>query len=438
MASFRLLLAELRFRKLNFALALLAVAAAAALVVAGLLLVEGYRRETAGRLAVMEAQSHAAVDAQTKELALLDDETRKLMLTMGFNLLIVHKDTNMADLWAEDFAAKDMPQEYVERLAQSKELEHVRHLVATLQQKIKWQERTVLLVGYLKETPQTHFQDKKPMGHAIEPGTVFLGYELWAGAKLKAGDSVEVLGRPFRVAKTLPERGSKEDITLAMNIADAQSLLGKPGKVNHILAIGCQCEGDRLGTIRKELERTLPETKITEHQSIAQARAEQRDKVAATRIVVLASAKAQREQLIEQRSGIESSLFRLTTFGTPWVILLCGLIVGLLALVNVRERRPEIGLMRAIGKTSLYIAGLFLAKSLLLGLAGGAIGYGLGLLVARLVGAQVYEISAGNVAAPLSLLLWTVVGAPVVCALATYLPTVSAVAQDPAVALREV
>jgi hypothetical protein len=438
MASFRLLLAELRFRKLNFALALLAVAAAAALVVAGPVLLEGYGRETAGRLAVMEAQSQAAIKAQDAELARLDDETRKLMLSMGFNLLIVHKDTNMADLWAEDFAALDMPQEYVQRLAESKELEHVRHLVATLQQKIKWQERTVLLVGYLKETPQTFFQDKKPMGYAIEPGTVFLGYELWAGPKLKAGDRVEVLGRPFRVAKTLPERGSKEDITLAMNIADAQALLDKPGKVNHILAIGCQCEGDRLGTIRQELERTLPETKITEHQSIAQARAEQRDKVAATRAMVLAAARAQREQMIEQRSGIESSLLRLTTFGTPWVILLCGVIVGLLALVNVRERRPEIGLLRALGKTSLYIARLFLAKALLLGLVGGAAGYGLGLLLAQFVGARVYEISAANVGAPLGLLLWTVVGAPVVCAVATYLPTLSAVAQDPAVALREV
>ena len=55
--------------------------------------------------------------AASDELASLENQTKRLMRDMGFNLMIVHKETNMSDFWAADFAATDMPQEYVDRLA---------------------------------------------------------------------------------------------------------------------------------------------------------------------------------------------------------------------------------------------------------------------------------------------------------------------------------
>src|SRR5690606_11979119 len=99
----------------------------------------------------------------------------------------------------------------------------------------------------------------------------------------KAGDTIDMLGHPFRIAQILPERGSKEDITVAMHLDDAQRVLDKSGKINQILAIGCRCAGERLPKIRAQLEEVLPETRITEFQSIAVARAEQRDLVAEER-----------------------------------------------------------------------------------------------------------------------------------------------------------
>ena len=47
------------------------------------------------------------------------------------------------------------PQEYVDRLAKAKSLTLVTHLVASLQAKITWSGRKVLLAGYLPETPQS-------------------------------------------------------------------------------------------------------------------------------------------------------------------------------------------------------------------------------------------------------------------------------------------
>lgn len=402
----KLLLEEMRFRKLNVVLSTLAVCVTAALVVAGPTLIDGYRR------------------ASDQVLTQLEDQTRRLMRDLGFNLMIVHRDTNMADLWAEDFAAHDMPEAYVERLAASESLTLITHLVATLQQKTKWNGRTVLVVGYLPEATQSHMVQKKPMGYVLEPGTVLVGYELGHG--LAAGDEIELLGRTFRIARLLPEKGSKEDVTIVMNLADAQALFDKPGRVNQIMALGCRCEGERLPQIRAQLEAVLPETRITESQSIAVARAEQREAVS------------------QKAAEVQGMLQRLAGRATPLVVVVCGIWVGLLALANVRERRFEIGLLRALGKSSSGIAGLFLGKAVLVGLIGGAAGCLLGAWFAQGaagsvagLGPDAIIVTAADFRPSLQIVLITLLGAPLLCLLASYLPTLLAIVQNPAVVLRD-
>jgi len=61
---------------------------------------------------------------------------------------------------------------------------------------------------------------------------------------------VQVQGRPFRVAKTLPELGSEVDSTIVMHLSDAQEILKKPDKVNEILALDCRCAEADLPKIR--------------------------------------------------------------------------------------------------------------------------------------------------------------------------------------------
>ncbi len=477
MSPLKLLLAEIRYRKLNFTLSLLAVVAAATLFVAGPVLIDGYGQETRLRLAAIQEEtdrSAAALDGRLAEiqadtesktravdalLAQMEDETRKLMLTMGFNLMIVHRDTNMADFWADDFASHDLPQAYVDQLADSPKLEHVRHLVATLQKKIEWRKRRVLLVGYLAETPQKHFGGKKEksLGPNIKPGEAYLGYELWRSFDLKVGDKIDIAGQSFVVARTQKERGGKQDIELSLNLADAQRVLGAPGRVSQIMALGCQCEGERLPTIRNELAEVLPDTKISEFDSIAQARAEQRQLVADQRQEIARQGEEERQRLAGQRAAIvregeerrqfvaakrvevQNVLENLAGAVTPLVVLVCALWIGLLAWANVRERRVEIGVLRALGKSSPYIAALFLGRAIVLGLLGGGLGYLLAGLVASQVTGMVQELGGSPIsfAPPRELLLWTMLGAPLVCALACYLPTLRAITQDPASVLRE-
>lgn len=497
MSAWRLLLAEIGYRKLSFALSAVAVLIAAALFVSGPIVVEGFQRTSQAELAAMVQRSNTEISALSQrmeeelaamsaelersvgemrtvetrtraELDRLQKETQRLMRDMGFNLLIVHRDTNMADFWSADFAVHDMPQEYVDRLARDPRLTLVRHLVATLQAKITWENRKVLLVGYLPEATQPHLPEKSPMGYTIRPGDAFLGHELGVGRKV--GETIRIrvgeVERSFRIARILPEKGSKEDITIAVSLADAQALLGKPGRVNQILALGCRCEGDRLATIRKQLADVLPETRITEFRSIAIAREEQRALVEAQQAKILnqmrekiraqEAALAQRRQfwqenLRQRRQALEADFLArqqelerqnhlaetLTATVTPLVVLAAGVWVGLLALANVRQRRTEIGVLRALGKPSAWIAALLLGKAALVGVLGAALGAAAGLGLAWWLCSSALGIASQTMSLRADLVAAAVVGAPIVSALASYLPTMLALAQDPALALRE-
>ena len=241
MNTLKLLLAEIFYRKVNFALSLFAISIAAALFVAGPMLVDGYQQETQAQLDRWDQQ---VVELETKveklrsnmkqveqetsaELDLLESQTRRLMRDMGFNLMIVHRDTNMSDFWAADFAAHDMPQEYVNQLAADERLTLITHLVATLQNRIEWEDRKVLLVGYLPETTQSHMRKKAPMGYNIEPGAVFLGHELAVGRKV--GETVTVSDRELKIA-----RMSRSEVLGRVSRVEFEYLVAEPDGLRHL------------------------------------------------------------------------------------------------------------------------------------------------------------------------------------------------------------
>lgn len=422
MSIFKLILGEILFRKTHFLLSLLAATLAATLFVAGPTLIEGYSRQSDDTLGAMERKFQ-------EDSRRYNDQTRRIMLKMGFNLLIVHRDTNMVDLFSKDFTSVDMPQDYVDKLANSPLLTLVNHVVATLRQRIEWKDRQVLLVGMAEESPQPHRgAPKPPLRQSVQPGTVVLGYRLGIGHE--EGENIEVLGREFRVARIQSEKGSRDDVTIYMALPDAQSLLNKEGKINQILAIGCRCEGALLPKVRQQLAQVLPDTTISEQHSIALARAEQRKLVDREQVEKLETAR-------EARGKVQDVMTTLDAVLTPLLILICAIWIGLLALWNVRERRAEIGVLRALGVGSRKIATLFLGKAAIVGLLGGAFGFLVGTQVARRLGIEALEVSPEYFTPALGLLLWALLGAPLLSALASYLPTLKALFQDPALVLRE-
>jgi putative ABC transport system permease protein len=81
------------------------------------------------------------------------------------------------------------------------------------------------------------------------------------------------------------------------------------------------------------------------------------------------------------------TLLWLVTFAS---LLAAALAVGASSAASVIERRTEIGLMKALGAGSGTVGFLLVAEQLLLALAGGGLGYALGILLARLVGQKIF------------------------------------------------
>ena len=118
-------------------------------------------------------------------------------------------------------------------------------------------------------------------------------------------------------------------------------------------------------------------------------------------------------------------------------MLASGIWIGLLALANVRDRRGEIGILRALGVSGQKILLIFLTKAVVIGFAGAGLGYvagrAMGILWCDTPGAPPIPLALVD----LKLLLLVLVATPLLAALASWLPAMTAAQQDPATVLRE-
>ncbi len=414
-----LVIKEIKRRKLNFFLGLLSVVFAVTTVTGALTMLQVHDYKTNEIITEKETETR-------ERMALLEDDYRKIMKKLGFNLLILPKDQNINDLVANDFASKLMPESYVDSLAASHSM-LIRHLLPSLQQKIEWPEkrRTILLIGIRGEVPFLHKDPKEPMMIAVPKGTMIMGFELHDKLGLKQGDEVKLLGRKFKVGECNEPRGNKDDITIWINLQEAQELLNKQGKINAILALKCFCSGGNQAQVRKEVQSVLPGTQVIEKGGKVLVRAEAR-----------ARATKEAQDAIEaekiHRNKLRKELEKFTAILVPLVLLSSALWIGFLFIGNVSERKSEIGILRAVGVKEKSIMRLFLLKALLIGIFGAVIGYFLGLGIGCTWG-RLFTVSLFN----LYIFLLVLLCASFFSLLAAYIPAVMAARQDPAEVLRE-
>lgn len=367
----QLIFREIRFRKLNFVLTVVSAAVAVACLVGAITILRAHELEAEEIVTAKEAETKAVMDK-------LNSDVSKAMLKLGFNIVILPKEQNLANWYADDFGSKYMPENYVTKLANSR-IVTVRHLLPSLQQKITWPEkkRKIILIGTRGEVPNIHKNPKKPLVEPVPAGSIVLGYELSESLGLKAGDTVKLLGRQFSVHKCHGERGSKDDITAWIHLSEAQQLLGRDGQISAILALECACAWADISKVRQEITKFLPDTQVIEKGSKALARAEARMAVAKEVKDSLAREKVFQAELSDGRQRFASVLVCV-------VILGCVVWIGVLAFLNVRARRSEVGILRSIGFRGRQIFGLFLVKAMIVGLMGAVVGFFIGFAVAAL------------------------------------------------------
>ena len=380
MSTLSLIFKEILHRKWNFLLGFLAVATAVTFSVALFTTGEASKRET-----------------------------KRTLRDLGQNLRIIAKDTDMEAFWDRGYADATMPEEWVHAFEKAEGLFYS-HLTATIHRKIKWDGRPAILTGISAEVSPPG-REKPSMVFKIEPGTAYLGYELAHSRNLRKGNTFELMERSFTVANTLTESGTEDDLRITTHLSDAQVMLNLPGKINEIQALDCYCRDPNLDTLtvlREQLANILPEAKVVKMQAIALAREKQRS-------------------LIEDYFALI----------VPLVLIVCAIWIGALAMLNTRDRREEIGLFRALGYRSGKIAALFLGKWALIGLLGALVGFCVGTGLALQVGPDLFKLTAKHLAPDYRLLFASVMAAPTFAAIASFIPAMLAVAQDPAAILRD-
>ncbi len=424
----RLVLQEIRYRKIDFILGVFAVVVASGCLVAVMTLLRGHALRVSE---LMEAQ-------QADTLSLMraaEDDYRKITKKLGYNILILAKEQDLNAFHTQGYATALMPESYVEQLVNQKVMT-IRHLLPTLHEKITWDEQDnlpVILVGVRGEATLAHRPPRKSMLDPVQPGEIRIGSVLHERLGLNKGDTVRLKGRSFTISEVQPPRGNADDVTVWVHLKTAQEMLKRPGKINAIMALSCHCQGAPIEGIRKELLAILPDTQAIELVSRSVVRDEARSRVSALSRETVEDQAEHHAQLREAREAFAAWLVPLILVGaTVWI--------GLLTLGNVRERTTEIGIWRALGFRSTQVLRIFVTRAMITGLAGAALGWAGGFLVGVLW-SRAEGVSAGSIGAgalvDMPLLAAVLLLSPLLTALASWLPAMLAAQQDPAQVLRQ-
>lgn len=352
---------------------------------------------------------------------------------LGANILVLPQGASVADYYSADVDAPTFPEDYVERLATST-LPGVDNLSPKLTRRVLVETMPVILTGILPANElaskpvwqgagllgdelQTACGTAGPPGagryvderlqrkpiDSLAQDAVLVGSDVAAQLGLREGGAVTIAGQSFRIARILPETGTIDDGRIFAHLHVVQRLLGTGSQVSAIEVMGC-CSAISDGLLGK-MRNILPDTRITTI-----------------------------EQIVQTQIDTNRLMARISLVFLALIVVVGAVSIGNHVWANVEERRREIGTLLAMGARRSGIYRLFLAKSLVLGLAGGVLGYSIGTAFALLLGPYL----AGLRVTPIPIyLLWSGLAAVGIALLGSWYPIRRATRFDPAAILQE-
>lgn len=268
-------------------------------------------------------------------------------------------------------------------------------------------QRNVMIVGV--DFPQ-ELQLKKWWKLTGEPPSnnrqAIIGSEIKDQLQLEIGQLFQIKGDDFTVAGILEPTGSQDDAVVFIDLKTAQRLFGKPNEVS-LIEVAALCYDCPIEEIVRQTSERLPGAKV-----------------------------------MAIRQTIESKMeamhrFEHFSYGISAVIILvAALIVMTNMTASVNERTREIGVFRAIGFRRTHIMRIILTEAFLTSFLAGLMGYGVGLVVSRLVTPMLTMNGGGEISLNYVLLGFSVALAVLVGLLSSIYPAYNASRLDPTVALK--
>ena len=410
---------ELKYRWKGSLLAAAAVMVAVLSVTAALHLLNQFDRQT-------DREVHALQTRSQERMNELENEARVFAKSLGFNIFIYHSEQRLESFYSDDTNTHYLTMSESRALADA-DFALLNHLLPFLRHRYNLQEfgGQVIIAGlegeiYIKQKFQ------KPLEVAIQPGEVQLGYSVARRLDKKAGDSLEIGGKSYRITLCREQLGTKDDIIIFMNLADAQNLLGLQGKLSGIMALSCNCAAGDIEPVRQGVKKFIPQADVVELTVRARAREQARKAVSA-------AAAAEVADIVRSRGALRTQLKRFSVLFAGLMVASAAVLLFFLYGHNVKERRHEIAILRTLGVRSPQIVLLFGMKAVLLATVGAAIGYVLAL-------ALVQWLAVGGSFATLwemRLLLKLLAAANLISLSASLLPAMVAATRDPGIVLNE-
>ncbi|MDP7266265.1 MAG: FtsX-like permease family protein [Candidatus Thermoplasmatota archaeon] len=194
-----------------------------------------------------------------------------------------------------------------------------------------------------------------------------------------------------------------EDNQIIVNLQVAQNLTNRPNEV-HTVQVSALCNACPVDVFAAEIEEKIPNI----------------------------DAKTVK-QLVSAEMSVLNKVEDMMMLVTVVALLASALGVSTTMTTSVIERQKEIGLMKSIGAENKRIASLFMTEAGLVGLVGGLLGYGIGLLLAQIVGISVFDSTVSPRLSVLPLVLAISIGMTL---LASSLPVRRAMKIEPVIVLR--
>ncbi|MGD9018406.1 MAG: ABC transporter permease [Desulfobacterales bacterium] len=330
----------------------------------------------------------------------------------GANILIVPKTENLSlsyggiSMGGISFDMKEIRESDLARVRTITNAANIAAVGPMVLGATRIQERPVMLAGVDFSESRVLKPWWKVSGRFPEDGELLPGAEAARHLGLEPGMTVNLDGRRFRISGLLEPTGSQDDQLVFTRLASAQALLGKIGRLS-LAEVAALCTDCPITEMVRQLSAVLPGARVMAIQQVVKGRME----------------------TLHQ--------FKRFSFGISVLVVLIGSLAVIVTMIgNVRERKQEIGVFRAIGFRKSHVMRIVMIEAGIISFAAGILGYLGGIGATRLALLLFTESAGAELAFRPELAAGSLVVAVAVGMASALYPAMLAARMDPNEALR--